>query len=219
MFSVTENSCFPLTVAFLHREKVLLSPTGGRFVFRDGKQLFSVASPGAAPLEQRRRPRAEARDRPRAHIRSCLLRSCLLRSSLPRASCAWCACCAWSWTSTVRHCFGYCTTTRIAKCPDFEEPKEPSGCLWFSAVCHLRPISIFPKCPDFPGFLTSPRRIPQVTGFTPLFPYILGQVNPVTSRGIRIFLREPPPHPPSNVGKLSCCAKSFRLRNFFDFFF
>ena len=63
---------------------VLLFSTGGRFVFRDGKQLFSVATPGAAPLEQRRRPRAEARDQARAHIRPGLLRSGsgLLRSSL-----------------------------------------------------------------------------------------------------------------------------------------
>ena len=78
------QSCFPLTVAFLHREKVLLFTSGARFVFRDGKQLFSVATPGAAPLEQRRRPRAEARDQARAHIRPGLLRSGsgLLRSSL-----------------------------------------------------------------------------------------------------------------------------------------
>ncbi len=73
-----------MTVAFLHREKVLLFTSGGRFVFRDGKQLFSVATPGAAPLEQRRRPRAEARDQARAHIRPGLLRSGsgFLRSSL-----------------------------------------------------------------------------------------------------------------------------------------
>ena len=107
-----------MTVAFLHREKVLLFTSGGRFVFRHGKQLFSVATPGAAPLEQRRRPRAEARDQARAHIPPCLLRSGLLRPSF----------------------------------------------LTFQ-------VSGLIDTPNFPGFLTSPRRIPQVSGFTPLFPY------------------------------------------------
>ena len=45
-----------------------------------------------------------------------------------------------------------------------------------------------------------------MSGFTPLFPYILGQINPDTSRGI------PPPHPPFNVEKNV-------VKNVFDFDF
>ena len=138
-----------MTVAFLHREKVLLFTSGGRFVFRDGKQLFSVATPGAAPLEQRRRPRAEARDQARAHIPPCLLRSGLLRSSLP------------------------------SKCPD---------------------------TPNFPGFLTSPRRIPQVSGFTPLFPY---EISLDTKIDRTWHTAENHRHPESSSG--SCTSGHFAI--------
>ena len=148
------QSCFPLTVAFLHREKVLLSPTGGRFVFRDGKQLFSVASPGAAPLEQRRRPRAEARHQPRAQRGPCLLRSCLLRSSL--RWCAWRARGARAARGVEHGRRTDADSTRsdsgialekynrsgIEKCPDVHEPEEVSGCLCFFAVCHVWSIFV-----------------------------------------------------------------------------
>ena len=148
------QSCFPLTVAFLHREKVLLFTSGGRFVFRHGKQLFSVATPGAAPLEQRRRPRAEARDQASRYPGGRTARAAAAppgggarpsKGTHPPGFTS----VGFGFTSVFltrttacSYCFGEYRSRGIAKCPDVQEPEELSGCLWFSAVCHVRSIFV-----------------------------------------------------------------------------
>ena len=45
-------------------------------------------------------------------------------------------------TTACSYCFGEYRSRGIAKCPDVQEPEELSGCLWFSAVCHVRSIFV-----------------------------------------------------------------------------
>ena len=142
-----------MTVAFLHREKVVLFTSGGRFVFRDGKQLFSVATyPGGRTARAAAAPPG-----------------------------------------------GGARPSKGTHPPVFTSVGFPSVFLTFQ-------VSGLIDTPNFPGFLTSPRRIPQVSGFTPLFPY---EISLDTKIDRTWHTAENHRHPESSSG--SCTSGHFAI--------